>query len=195
MEIHQIETSRLLLRRFVVSDAPEVMKMSKEQHARKWLSNQVCEDIEKTKVLLKFLITSYENTQTPVRNTFVLGIEKKDEGRLLGHVGLSPFEDFMEIGYGISEEFLNQGYATEAVSALSDWSFDHGGLDRVFGLVDTENFASRRVLEKCGFKYIESRPGKQYGKQNDCCIYERDKSSNNARKGFSSRSASRNPPL
>ncbi|MBR6872539.1 MAG: GNAT family N-acetyltransferase [Ruminococcus sp.] len=57
-----------------------------------------------------------------------------------------------EIGYGISEEYQNNGYATEAVKAILEWAFSHPEVTAVEAETDPKNTASKRVLEKCGFK-------------------------------------------
>ena len=56
-----------------------------------------------------------------------------------------------EIGYGISEKYLNNGYATEAVKAVLEWAFNNPNITAIEAETDSENVASKRVLEKCGF--------------------------------------------
>ena len=62
----------------------------------------------------------------------------------------------MEIGYALAPQFWGKGFASEAVAAL---------VDAIFSLTETEavransrlgNFASRRVLEKAGFSYVDT---------------------------------------
>ena len=57
----------------------------------------------------------------------------------------------VEIGYGISEAWRNNGYATEAARAAVQFAFDQAGQDRLVAIVKPENVASRRVIEKLGF--------------------------------------------
>ena len=57
----------------------------------------------------------------------------------------------MGFGYGISEEYQNNGYATEAVKAVLEWAFAHSEVTSVEAESDSGNTASERVLEKCGF--------------------------------------------
>ena len=64
--------------------------------------------------------------------------------------GLST-DGIAEIGYGISEEYQNNGYATEAVKAVLEWAFSHPKVSSVEAETDSDNTASKRVLEKCGF--------------------------------------------
>ena len=56
-----------------------------------------------------------------------------------------------EIGYGICEEYQNNGYATEAVKAVVEWALNEPDVTAVEAETDPENAASKRVLEKCGF--------------------------------------------
>ena len=56
-----------------------------------------------------------------------------------------------EIGYGISEDYQGQGYATEAVDAVVAWALQQPSVTRVEAETEPDNCASRRVLEKCGF--------------------------------------------
>lgn len=72
------------------------------------------------------------------------------------HVGDMSFKGFhadgsVEIGYGITEENQGHGYATEAVDAVAAWALNQPGVCRVEAETASENSASQRVLEKCGF--------------------------------------------
>ena len=64
--------------------------------------------------------------------------------------GLSA-DGIAEIGYGISEAYQNNGYATEAVKAALEWAFAHPETAAVEAETDSENTASISVLKKCGF--------------------------------------------
>ena len=57
----------------------------------------------------------------------------------------------VEIGYGILAEHESNGYASEALQAMTQWAFSQK--DVVFVKAETapDNKASQRVLEKCGF--------------------------------------------
>ncbi len=62
-----------------------------------------------------------------------------------------PSEGAVEIGYGISEEYRNRGYASEAVKAVSAWALDRPEIAAVEAETDPENRASQKVLAKAGF--------------------------------------------
>jgi len=62
-----------------------------------------------------------------------------------------------EIGYRIEPDFQGQGYASEAVAAvLADVSAHHG-YSVLSATARASNSASRRVLEKAGFKRVSSK--------------------------------------
>ena len=79
-------------------------------------------------------------------------IELKD-GTYVGDLcfkGLSE-AGVTEIGYGIAEDHQGHGYATEAVSALTDWALRQSGVTCVTAETEASNTASQRVLNKAGF--------------------------------------------
>lgn len=56
------------------------------------------------------------------------------------------------LGYVIAQRYWNQGFMTEAVRTLISTLFAQQGICRVWAIVDEENFASARVLEKAGME-------------------------------------------
>ncbi len=79
------------------------------------------------------------------------------EGKDGSHLGDLCFKGLgedgaAEIGYGILEEHRGQGYATEAVLAACRWAFSHAEVKSLEAETEAGNLASRRVLEKCGFR-------------------------------------------
>jgi RimJ/RimL family protein N-acetyltransferase len=55
------------------------------------------------------------------------------------------------LGYWLGEDFWGRGIMTEAVAALTDFSFRNFPLRRISAEVFANNPASARVLEKAGF--------------------------------------------
>lgn len=82
----------------------------------------------------------------------ILMIELKD-GTHIGELCFKGLyaDGITEIGYGISEEHQNNGYATEAVKGVLEWAFSRPEVTAVESETDPDNTASKRVLEKCGF--------------------------------------------
>ncbi len=81
-------------------------------------------------------------------------IDKGSDG-LVGVAGLHNIDQengHAEIGYFLSPEYWGRGYATEAVSLISQYAFEWLNLRKVYARVYAPNEASRRVLEKNGFQ-------------------------------------------
>lgn len=73
----------------------------------------------------------------------------------VGMVGLDPInwrDDTAHIGYWISPDHQQQGYATEAVSLVVTYGFEELGLHRIAANVFSTNTPSKRLLESIGFK-------------------------------------------
>lgn len=79
------------------------------------------------------------------------------DGVVLGCIGLTQRPAAVaEIGYWVGRPYWGQGYATEAARALIDHAFASGEVGAVEGSTRVINDASRRVLERCGLRYVNS---------------------------------------
>ncbi len=76
----------------------------------------------------------------------------KGSGEVIGFAGLKYLPDAQEvdIGYRLLPAYWGRGLATEASRAVLDYGRTRLGLGRIIGLVDPENAASVKVLEKLG---------------------------------------------
>jgi ribosomal-protein-alanine N-acetyltransferase len=95
----------------------------------------------------------------PLRDYAVYGFGRmacieKTSGRLVGFCGLKYLEDLgeVDIGYRFLPDCWGKGYATESALVVMRTAEEHG-VSRVIGLVEPENGASARVLEKLGLVF------------------------------------------
>ena len=91
--VFRIETPSLVLRPLVPGDTQRMLEMSQEDCARQWLPSQVYRDERHAGTAIEYLIGQFNLDASPTTNAFVFGVEEKVTGRLIGHVGLSPFVD------------------------------------------------------------------------------------------------------
>lgn len=166
-----IETERLLLRHLTSDDVGKVFRMSREEGIRRWIPDQVYRDEEESATVIKSLIGQYSGKARPDKKPLVLGLELKQTGELIGHVGLSPALEGVEIGYAVETRLQGQGYATEAVTAMSLWAIRSLKIVEVLGIVDRENAASCRVLEKSGYVICGEKHKEMFGCLRWCRIY------------------------
>jgi [ribosomal protein S5]-alanine N-acetyltransferase len=74
-------------------------------------------------------------------------------------IGVCGFSDFKlgkshraEIGYWLAKPFWGRGIMTAVVQRVCQYGFEEFGLVKIIAQVRSENMASARVLEKCGFQ-------------------------------------------
>ena len=72
------------------------------------------------------------------------------DGQVVGHISCYPDGDHKEVTYWIGREFWGQGLASRALREMLDLVADRP----IFARAATDNVASIRVLQKCGFQVV-----------------------------------------
>jgi GNAT superfamily N-acetyltransferase len=85
-------------------------------------------------------------------------IVRREDGLVIGEIGFvaPPREDSVAIGYAIVPSARRQGYATEAIVALSEWALREPGVREVRAQTLPDNEPSIRALLRAGF--VEDAP-------------------------------------
>jgi RimJ/RimL family protein N-acetyltransferase len=81
-------------------------------------------------------------------------IASDSEGKSIGwiaHYTAAPNFGWLELGIAICPEHRNKGYASEAISTLTDYLFLSRDQNRIQAVADRDNDASIRAFEKSGF--------------------------------------------
>ena len=89
------------------------------------------------------------------KNAFQWGVERKDDGRLLGTCTLFQVQaanQRAEIGYALASAYWKKGYMNEALTALLDYAFGPMKLRRLEADIDPRNENSMRIVGKLGFR-------------------------------------------
>jgi RimJ/RimL family protein N-acetyltransferase len=88
--------------------------------------------------------------------TRALAVRKRDGGELVGGCEIRTGEgQVAEVSYWTFPQYRRRGYASHALLLLSDFAFRQLGVRRIEAQVESDNEASRRVVESVGF--IEER--------------------------------------
>ncbi len=84
-----------------------------------------------------------------------LAITLRDNGRLIGGIGLRLMEQHQqaELGYWLGVPYWGKGYATEAAREMLRYGFEQLKLHRIFATHFKNNSASGRILRKLGMKH------------------------------------------
>ena len=162
-----IETERLTIKEFTPDMAQAVHENSLDDDNRRFTPDEVFETVEDAADTIGFLMTQYGSTEGPL----VYPVLLKD-GTNVGYVQAVPLDDgAWEIGYHIGGRYTGNGYATEAVKAFLPVVMKALGIDTIRGICVTENTASRRVMEKCGFVPEFEGTGSYQGEERPICRY------------------------
>lgn len=167
-----LRTPSLVVRPFVPEDAPVLFALSREPSMREWIPSQVYRDGAHAASVLEYLIAQFEAPAHPARGAYVLGVEHRADGELIGHVGLSPFEGEVEIGYAIGERHQGRGFATEAIAAVTGWALATFALPRIVGITAVANIASQRTLARAGFTSAGARRMNFQGEEQEVRVFE-----------------------
>jgi ribosomal-protein-alanine N-acetyltransferase len=145
-----IQTDRLNLRPFAVSDAPRIQQYLADPDvsrttaniphpyqpgmAKKWIRKQKAEFAR--------------------GKSICFAIDRRSDDLLIGGicVRMWPAHQRGEIGYVIYKPYWNHGYATEATMALIRFGFQTLGLNRIEAHHFGNNPASGRVMAKAGMR-------------------------------------------
>jgi RimJ/RimL family protein N-acetyltransferase len=146
-----LETERLLLRPFDLSDAETVQRLASD-----WEVASMVPSIPHpypdgaAESWIHYLKQASEKG-----NEIGFAIVRRVDNALIGSISLMINKTHQkgEIGYWLGREYWGNGYATEACKKIIEFGFCELKLNRLFAPVMTRNAASARVLGKAGLKY------------------------------------------
>lgn len=145
-----LQTRRLILRRFVMSDAAAFATYRSDPDVARYQNWEHCTLDEAHGFIRR---QRRQVAGTPGRWTQI-AIAQTDSDVLIGDCGLSVHPDSRQamIGITLAQRFQGNGYATEALTALFDYLFRHAGLGRIEADVDPRNRASWLLLDRLGMR-------------------------------------------
>lgn len=156
----QLETNRLILRRFRAGDWQDLFAyLSKEEVVRyepyPVFSEDACrqEAIDRSK------------------NDAFWAVCRRDDDKVIGNIYFEQKEpaEFLtwEIGYVFHSDYYGQGYATEAAQRILQYAFDELHAHRVVAECNTENTASWKLLERLSMRREATFEKVAFFKRND----------------------------
>jgi [ribosomal protein S5]-alanine N-acetyltransferase len=144
-----LETERLLLRRVDNNDVEEIILLRGNPQTMKYIPRPLVKTKEDALEHIAMIDSKIENNEG-----INWAITLKNNLKLIGIIGLyriKPEHYRAEIGYMILPEFNGKGITTEAIKAVLNYGFNEMNLHSIEGVIDPQNFASERVLQKNGF--------------------------------------------
>lgn len=151
----QLETDRLILRSFDMSDVEDFFEYASGEGVgvmAGWPAHvniKISEDI-----LTRFV---------EVDDTYA--IVEKESGKVIGSLGIHKklvdenydIEKQREIGYVLSKDYWGLGIMTEAVTEVLRYIKEETNIKVVYCNHYDHNVKSARVIEKCGFEFVENK--------------------------------------
>ncbi len=147
------QTERLIIREFQVFDIEALAQTLAKPEVMQFSPTGVL-STKQTTVKIQSFLDSYQKY-----GYGKWAVIHRQSGRLIGYCGIAVEEIEgkleNELGYRIDSEFWGQGLATEAANACLEYAFTKFNFDYVLGIVEPENRASVKVLEKIGMEFVK----------------------------------------
>ncbi len=146
----ELKTERLKLRLISGIDASTVFHLYSDVRVMQQRGEPVFEHSTQAEKLIFYWRKLFAE-----ENGLRWGIEFKQTGKLIGTVGFKRIfhQHFRaDIGYELDPNWWNRGIMTEAVKVVTDFGFDKMNLHSFEANITPDHIASKRVLEKLGFK-------------------------------------------
>ena len=140
-----LQSERLELRQPRLSDAPQVYRYASEAASSHFLSWPPHRDERQTQ---QFLYGCIEAWQREERLPWVI----LAAGEVVGMIEVKLKGRNAGIGYVLAPDAWGHGYVSEALDRVSAALFCHSPVCAIWALCVTDNPASARVLEKCGYQ-------------------------------------------
>lgn len=145
-----IETNRLLLRKFQISDAEQMFhNWTSDEKVSRYVSWSKHENIDETIGIVSGWIDAYK------RNSYNWAVEWKETHELIGNISaisISRKHHNCEIGYCYGSKYWNNGFATEALKAVINYLKNECNFHVVEAKHYSTNPASGKVMQKAGMQ-------------------------------------------
>ncbi len=149
-----LKTDRLVLREWQGSDLEDFFEYCSVDGVGQMAGWSTHENIEKSKEILDLFIKE--------KKTFCIEFE----GKAIGSVGIEKYNENAfpeyanlkgrEIGFVLSKAYWGKGIMPEAVKAVIKYCFEDLGCDFLMCGHFVWNTQSKRVQQKCGFRYLKT---------------------------------------
>ena len=161
----QLETERLILRPWKETDLDDMFAYASVPGVGEMAGWPHHQTIDTSREILSMFLAEKE----------CFALYHKTDKKVIGSLGVhhswandEPGYEHLKmknLGYVLAKDYWGQGLVPEALSAVIDYGFMQLGLDAFTIEHFKSNPQSRRVIEKCGFKYL--RDGTYHAKQLD----------------------------
>ena len=153
----KIETERLILRRYKETDIDAIYDIITDKRLSTYIKYPELTKEQELECIKEWI----EEADDSKYERWV--IERKEDGAIVGNIDVNTVvkkHNYCNVGYTIRYEYWGNGYAAEALEAVSNHLLEESGYYLVECSCNELNKQSSRVMEKAGFKkdgYIANR--------------------------------------
>lgn len=164
----QIETERLIIRKFEKSDGKDLFDLLERNNNRTLLKDHVDEatdvkSLEDAKLRVSKLSADWED-----RSRFVMGIWLKKTREFIGNIWIEPKKwevPSFEIGYYLDQGYTGKGLASEAVKRSIEFIFEELKAHKVILITRDTNERSYKLAER--LKFVKEGHFRESNKEDD----------------------------
>ena len=145
-----LETERLVLREFVLDDAPFILDLLNQPSFHRFIGDKGVRTLEDARAYLR---------QGPIDSYATHGfglyhVALKESMLPIGMCGLLKREALPhpDIGFAFLPAYWSRGYATESARAVLDYAVEVLALNRILAVTSTDNHDSMNLLGRLGFR-------------------------------------------
>lgn len=153
-----IETPRVFIRELIPEDEEGMFGMDSDPEVHKYLGGKHIHHRQEARDMINTIRQQYAD--------YGIGrwaVIDKTTNDFLGWTGFKMMVDKVnghvnhyDFGYRLAQKAWGQGIATEAGKASLEYGLNTLKLKPVYAMTDVANGASRHILEKLGFKFVET---------------------------------------
>jgi ribosomal-protein-alanine N-acetyltransferase len=144
------ETERLTVRQYTSDDLQDFFRINSDEDVVRYIRKP--KTFEETKQFLEETLEYYHKFPHLGR----WAAHEKSKGTFVGSAAIIPIpntED-LQIGYAFLKEHWGKGYATELAAKGVEYAIANN-IDPLYGVTESENVASQKVLLRVGFEFLK----------------------------------------
>ncbi|PMC37481.1 GNAT family N-acetyltransferase [Bacillus sp. UMB0899] len=164
-QIFSIDCGEFILREYKLEDADAIYNLALEEKIYRYLP-----DWKTTREQRLEWVRDYEMPGNAAfleavsdnvfpEGYFRLGIVLKENNKFIGWCCIGPKLELpkpnTEIFYAITKDYEGRGFVTKASMALIDYILKETKIETLNALAEIDNVGSNKVIQKCGFKFVE----------------------------------------
>lgn len=145
-----LSTNRLVLRQFRNADSSDLFVLRSNPDIMRFIPRPLATSEQEATLLIQ---SFNEGIRTNEMITWAITLRDTDEViGTIGFVRMNKENYRAEVGYLLRPDYHGTGVMQEALIAVVNYGFRTLNLHSIEAIVDPENVASAKLLERCGFQ-------------------------------------------